>query len=200
MRIHRKVSDGGDMNLMMDFIDDRLNKEKGTMGGNKGLPQLVCNMVDFFCGKHPWEEFHGKGKVIIHPIIVVNSRLFGVRGINCIMQHKLHQRIHENEILREHIDEIGDLLVMDYDMLILVASWSYKDFGQFHNLLYSYQAYAKKGQDIMTRCDSYRHYVMNKWELEMTEKDKKKFKRGYKKVVKAILGTRGNIKTKGMTP
>ena len=29
IRVHRKVADGGDMNLMMDFIDDRLNKKKG---------------------------------------------------------------------------------------------------------------------------------------------------------------------------
>lgn len=190
MRVHRKISDGGDMNQMMDFIDDRLNKEKGKTGGNKGLPQLVSNMEDFFTGKHPWKECYGKGKVIVHPIVVVNSRLFGVRGINYIMQHKLHQRILESKILREHIDKIGDLLVVDYDMLILVAAWSYKDFRKFHYLLHSYLTHVKKGQDMVRRCTSYRYYVMNKWELEMTEKDKKKFEHGYKKVVKAMLCTK----------
>jgi len=188
IRVHRKVADGGDMNLMMDFIDDRLNKKKGETGGNKGLPQLVSNMEDFFTGKAPWKEHYGKGNIVVHPIIVVNSRLFGVRGINYIMQHKLHKRILESEILREHIDKIGDLLVVDYDMMILVASYSYKDFRKFHNLLYSYQTYVRKGQDIVKQCTSYRYYVMNKWELEMTEKDKKKFGYSYKKVIKAMLG------------
>lgn len=85
MRVNRKVADGGNMNQMMDFIDNRLNKKKGETGGNKGLPQLVSNMEDFFTGKAPWKEYYGKGKVIVHPIIVINSRLFGVRGINYIM-------------------------------------------------------------------------------------------------------------------
>ena len=180
MRVNRKVADGGNMNQMMDFIDNRLNKKKGETGGNKGLPQLVSNMEDFFTGKAPWKEYYGKGKVIVHPIIVINSRLFGVRGINYIMQHKLQQRILESEILREHIDEIEDLLIVDYDMMILVASWSYKNFRKFHNLLYGYQTYVRKGRDIVTRCTSYRHYVMNKWELEKTKKDEKKFGYNYK--------------------
>lgn len=187
MRVNRKVADGGNMNQMMDFIDNRLNKKKGETGGNKGLPQLVSNMEDFFTGKSPWKEYYEKGKVIVHPIIVINSRLFGVRGINYIMQHKLQQRILESEILREHIDEIEDLLIVDYDMMILVASWSYKNFRKFHNLLYGYQTYVRKGRDIVTRCTSYRHYVMNKWELEKTKKDEKKFGYNYKKVLKAML-------------
>ena len=189
MRVQRKAADGGDMNLLMDFIDDRLNKEKKTGGKNKGLPQLVNNMEDFFTGKYPWKEYYGKGKVVVHPIMVVNSRLFGVRGINYIMNQKLKLRILGSEILKAHEKQIGDLLVIDYDMLILVASWSYKDHVQFHNLLYSYQTHVRKAQDIVTQCDSYRHYVMNKWEREMTEKDKKKFELGYKRMVKAIIGT-----------
>jgi len=189
MRVQRKAADGGDMNLLMDFIDDRLNKEKKTGGKNKGLPQLVNNMEDFFTGKYPWKEYYGKGKVLVHPIMVVNSRLFGVRGINYLMNQKLKLRILESEILKIHEKQIGDLLVIDYDMLILVASWSYKDHAQFHNLLYSYQTHVRKAQDIVTQCDSYRHYVMNKWEREMTEKDKKKFEIGYKRMVKAMIGT-----------
>lgn len=187
MRVHRKVSDGGDIKLMMDFIDDRLNKDKGKSGGNKGLPQLISNMEDFFKGNSPWKEFYGKGRVIIHPIIVVNSRLFGIQGINYIMQRKLKQRILESEVLKNHVDNIGDLLVIDYDMLILVVSWAYKDHAQFHHLLYSFQTHVRKAQNMVTRCASYRHYVMNKWETEMTEVDKKKFQRGYKKVIRAML-------------
>jgi hypothetical protein len=64
--------------------------------------------------------------------------------------------------------------VIDYDMLILVVSWAYKDHAQFHHLLYSFQTHVRKAQNMVTRCASYRHYVMNKWEKEMTEVDKKK--------------------------
>ena len=188
MRVQREAADGGNMDMLMNFIDDRLNKEKKTRGRNKGLPQLVNNMEDFFTGKHPWKEFYGKGKVVVHPIIVVNSRLFGVRGINYLMNQKLKLRILGNEILKAHEKQIGDLLVIDYDMLILVASWSYKDFGQFHNLLYSYQTHVRNGRDMVTRCTSYRHFVMNKWEMGMKEKDKKKFECGYKKVIRNIMG------------
>ena len=99
MRVQREAADGGNMDMLMNFIDDRLNKEKKTRGRNKGLPQLVNNMEDFFTGKHPWKEFYVKGKVVVHPIIVVNSRLFGVRGINYLMNQKLKLRILGNEIL-----------------------------------------------------------------------------------------------------
>ena len=54
--------------------------------------------------------------------------------------------------------------------------------------MYSYQAYVRKGQDIVKQCTSYRYYVMNKWELEMAKKDKKKFGHHYKKMIKAMLG------------
>ena len=188
MRVQREAADGGNMDLLMNFIDDRLNKGKKTGGRNKGLPQLVNNMEDFFIGKRPWKEYYGKGKVVVHPIIVVNSRLFGVRGINYLMNQKLKLRILGNEILKAHEKQIGDLLVIDYDMLILVASWSYKDFGQFHNLLYSYQTHVRNGRDMVTLCTSYRHFVMNKWEMGMKEKDKKKFECGYKKVIRNIMG------------
>ena len=77
--------------------------------------------------------------------------------------------------------------MIDYDMLILVVSWAYKDHAQFHHLLYSFQTHVRKAQNMVTRCASYRHYVMNKWEKEMTEVDKKKFQRGYKKVIRAML-------------
>lgn len=188
MRVQREAADGGNMDLLMNFIDDRLNKEKKTGGGNKGLPQLVNNMEDFFTGKHPWKEYYGKGKVVVHPIMVVNSRLFGVRGINYLMNQKLKLRILGSEILKAHEKQIGDLLVIDYDMLILVASWSYKDFRQFHNLLHGYQTHVRNGRDMVTRCTSYRQFVMNKWEMGMTEKDKKKFECGYKKIIKNLMG------------
>lgn len=192
IKVHRKVSDGGNIDLLMDFLDERLNKKKEKRSGNKGLPQLISNMEDFITGKGPWKEFYGKGKVKIHPILVINSRLFGVRGINYIMQDKLHHRVLESEILRDNQDRIANLLVIDYDILILVVAWSYKDFGQFYNLLYSYQTNIRNERDIVTRCASFRQYVMNKWELEMTEKDIKKFEDSYKKVFKIMLSINKN--------
>lgn len=75
--------------------------------------------------------------------------------------------------MRQHKGEIGDLLVLDYDMLILVVAQSYKNFGGFQNLMFSYLTYVRKAPNMVGMCDSYRHYVMNKWEREMTEKDKK---------------------------
>lgn len=186
MRVQRKVSDGGDMNLLMDFVDDRLNKNKSEGSGNHGIPQLVSNMEDFFGGKRPWKEFAKKGNIIIIPILVINSRLFGVRGIGYLMQKKMSERIMESEILRQHVKEIGELLVVDYDMLILVASRCYKSTALFHRILYSYQTHVRKATDMVTKSESYRHYVMNKWEREMTERNKKVFEHSYKKVIRKV--------------
>lgn len=187
MRVMRDVADGSDMSKMMAFIDDRLNKEKHGKGGNKGLVQLVSDMEDFFKGKRPWNDDYKKGNVIVHPILVVNSRLFGVRGINYIMQQRLNQRIAGSDVLSKHVREIGKLLVMDYDMFVLVSARAYKDFAQFHNLYYSYITHVRKAVEPVNRCASFRYYVMNKWELGMTDIDKHKFKRGYKEVIKGMM-------------
>ena len=186
MRVPRKEADGCDINLLLRYIDERLNKEKGKGSGNKGLPQLVSDMEDFFVEKHPWGDDCRKGNVIIHPILVVTSRLFGVRGINYMLQQKLLQRIDASDVLRKHKKEIGELLVMDYDMLILVASRAYKNHALFHNILYSYMTHLGKNKNNMNKYDSYRHFVMNRWEKEMNEVDKKIFKKGYKHVVKSM--------------
>ena len=187
MRVPRKEADGGDINLLLKYINDRLNKEKDNSCGNKGLPQLVSDMEEFFSGKKPWGNDSKKGNIMIHPILVVNSRLFGVRGINYLLKQKLQQRITESEILQKHTKEIGDLLVMDYDMLILVASRAYRNHALFHNILYSYLTHLRNSKGSMNQYDSYRHFVMNRWESEMTELDKKRFKKGYKHVVKGMV-------------
>ncbi len=186
MRVQRKVADGGDISLLTDFIEDRLNKDKGRGGGRKGLPQLVSNMEDFFAGKKPWGEDASRGNVKLHPILVINNRLFGVRGINFILQQKMQQRIAESEVLRDHKREIGDLLVVDYDMLVLVVARAYKNHSLFHNMLFGYTTYLRKNMGNPNQYDSYRHYVMNRWEQEMTKRDKKVFQRGYKQIVRSI--------------
>ena len=188
MRIKKQVADGSDMRELMSFLDDRLNKKKGDSGKNKGLPQLVGYMEDYFSDKQPWGMERRQGRMKVHPILVVNSRLFGVRGINDILQRKLDKRVHESVILNAHEKDIGKLLVIDYDMLVLVASWAHKDFSMFQSLMYSYLTHVRKAQTPVDRCTSYRHFVMNKWEDEMTKNDLKKFKRGYKSTVRNMAG------------
>lgn len=187
MRVMRDIADGSDMAKMMTFIDDRLNKEKQGKGGNKGLTQLVSDMESFFKGEKPWYDDYKKGNVSIHPILIVNSRLFGVRGLNFIMQQKMNKRIEDSDILSTHRKEIEELVVMDYDMFVLVSAWAYKDFAQFHRLYYSFVTYVNQAQQTVNRCASFRHYVMNKWEREMTEMDKQKFQKGFKEVVKGVM-------------
>lgn len=187
MRVDRRVSDGNDMNTVMEFIDDRLNKTKGIHRGNKGLPQLISNMEDYFSGKTPWEGIYKKRSVKVYPIIVVHNRLFGVRGINYIMQEKMRHRIMESEVLREHVAEIGELLVVDMDMMILVSAKSNGSFSLFHQAAFGYQAHVKKGPGIYDRYDSFRNCVMNKWANEKSKKSDRKFKKGYKALVKRLV-------------
>lgn len=87
-----------------------------------------------------------------------------------------------------HAGFIGSNLVnrLFHDMLILVASRAYRNHALFHNILYSYLTHLRKSKGSMKQYDSYRHYVMNRWEAEMTELDKKRFKTGYKHVVKGM--------------
>lgn len=187
MRVSRKVADGSDINNMMDFLEDRLNKRKGASGGNKGLPQLVSNMEDFFSGKAPWGKSSGKGNIKIYPVLVVNSRLLGVRGINYIMQNKLRQRIMESEILRNHMNEIGELLVTDMDMMILVTAYSNGDFALFQRAFFGYQTHIKRPMNYYDRYDSFRNYLMNMWSEEKSVKQTRHFKKGYKALVKSIV-------------
>ena len=192
MRIRKQVADGSDMMELIDFLDERLNKKKGDTGKNKGLPQLVVYMENFFSGNQPWGIGERKGRIKVHPILVVNNRLFGVRGINDILQRKLNQRICESVILNAHANDIGKLLVIDYDMLVLVAAWAHKDFSRFQSLMYSYLTYVKGMKTPVERCTSYRHFVMNKWEDEMTKDDLKMFKQGYKSIVRSMAGLKHN--------
>jgi hypothetical protein len=187
MRVLKEVAEGNDMIAVMGYIDDRLNKEKGKEGGNKGIPQLIRDMEEFFSGKLPWgQDFRG-GNIKIHPVLVVNSRFFGVRGINYILQQKMIQRISESDILRNHTKEIGDLLVLDYDILFLVVAQSYKNISNFQDLMFSYLTHIRKTQDVYERCDSFRHYVMNKWEGTMTKKSQKRLRYSLKRIMQNMM-------------
>lgn len=187
MRVDRQISEGDDMNSIMDYIESRLNKRKGVTGGNKGLPQLVSNMEDFFSGKAPWNHALRKGKFKLYPVLVVNSRFFGVRGVNYIMQNKMRQRIMESEILRSHMDKIGELLVTDMDMMILTSAHSYRNFAQFQRAYFDYQNHVKRPLNAYDRYDSFRNFVMNKWAAEKSVKQTQCFKKGYKAMCKSLV-------------
>ena len=197
MKVSSDVADGNDIDALIEYLDDRLNHSKGGPGeGNSGLPQLVSNMEDYFKGKVPGEKDYDKGMVKLHPILVVNSRLFTVRGLNYIMQYKMAKRIQESTILSEHKNQIGELLVLDYDMLLLTVVWCYHDSAEFHRLFYSYMHSVKNAGTPDIRYNSFRSYAMNLFEKEMNDPvKKKKFKKSFKRVVKKLLKDRMMVKT-----
>lgn len=192
MKVKSEVADGNDIDALIDYFDDRLNHSKeGSGDGNSGLPQLVSNMEDYFNGKVPGEKDYAKGKVKLHPVLVVNSRLFTVRGLNHIMQYKLAKRIQESEVLSEHEDEIDELLVLDYDVLLLTIVWCYHDSAEFHRLFYMYMHSVKNASTPDARYNSFRSFAMNLFEKEMKDPVKKrKFQKGFKRVVKKLLKDR----------
>ena len=187
IRVDRNVSDASDMGVVMKYIDDRLNKEKDSQGGNKGLTQLIRNIEDYYTGKTPWAGMAEKGSITVSPVLVVNSRLFGVRGINFIMQKKMKHRIMESDVLRNHVDEIAELLVVDMDMMILVCAMSNNRFEFFQQTVFDYQTHTKNGRGPYDKFDSYRNYNMNKWAYNKTEDSDRQFQRGYKTLVNILV-------------
>ena len=197
MRESSDVADGNDIDALIEYLDDRLNHSKNGPGdSNSGLPQLVSNMEDYFKGKVPGEMDYDKGKVKLHPILVVNSRLFTVRGLNYIMQYKLAKHIQESAVLSEHEDEIGELLVLDYDMLLLTVVWCYHDSAEFHRLFYMYMHSVENASTPDARYNSFRSFAMTLFEKEMKDPmKKKKFQKGFKRVVKKLLKDRLKVET-----
>ena len=55
MRVMKEVADGRDMTELLKYIDNRLNHKKDKHEGNKGVPQLVKDMENYFQGKFPPE-------------------------------------------------------------------------------------------------------------------------------------------------
>lgn len=186
MRVEKSVADGSDIDKMMLFLEDRLNKKKGASGANKGIPQLIRNMEDFFTGKEPWGASFRKGSIVLQPIIVVNSRLFGVRGINYILQEKMNQRILQSDVLKEHKNQIAKLLVLDLDSLILLAARSYKNFAVFQNACYSYQSYLQKQPSSFAQYDSFKIFIINLLRNEKENRRSRVFEKGYKAIVRGL--------------
>lgn len=190
MKVRGDIASGNDMDELMTYLDKRLNyKKSGSKEGNKGIPQLVTFMEDFFENKVPSEKRdYRKAKKKLHPILVINDRVFTVRGINHIMQEKFINRIRESDILKSHVNEIESILVMDYDVLLLTIIWCYHDFAEFQRILNGYMTVLKKAKTPIEVCNSFRAYVMALFEKEMKNPVKKrKFENGYKKVVNYLL-------------
>ena len=187
MRVMKEVAEGEDMNKVLEYIDSRLNYKKQKSGEhNKGIPQLISNMEEFFSQKKPWLNICAKGNVRVHPILVVHSRTFTTRGLNAILQQRMEERIAESEILKIHKKEIRELTVIDYDMLLITIAWSYKDFAQMHHLIYNYHHHIKNSQRVEEKNISFRGFAMNWMEKVMPYYDKK-FEHGFKRIVTKMI-------------
>jgi len=187
MRVMKEVAEGDDMNKVLEYIDSRLNHKKQKSGEqNKGIPQLISDMEEFFSQKKPWLNICAKGNVRVHPVLVVHSRTFTTRGLNVILQQRMEERIAESEILKIHKKEIRELTVIDYDMLLITIAWSYKDFSQMYHLICDYHHYIINSQKAEERNISFRGFAMNYMEKEMPYYSRK-FKHGFKRIVTKMI-------------
>ena len=101
------------------------------------------------------------------------------------------KRIQESAILSEHENEIGNLLVLDYDMLLLTVVWCYHDSAEFHRLFYMYMHSVEHASTPDGRYNSFRSFAMNLFEKEMKDPvKKKKFQKGFEKSVSLLLRDR----------
>lgn len=189
MRVKKEVADGRNMNELLIYIDKRLNHKKDNDEGNKGIPQLVRDMEDYFNGLFP-PEFKGwnKNRQKVHPILVINSRVFTSRGVNQILQIRMRERIEESEVLRAHKQRIDDLLLIDYDLLVILLSKIRGDVSQLMKLKRSYTIHTKRATDPMERYISFRGYVMRIWEKERNRKNDRKLEKGFKEVTSSLTG------------
>lgn len=168
LKMKRGMEDGTDIDRVMTFMDEQLNKKKDDKKGNKGLTQLVQFMEEYFQGDFP--DVYGcprkpvKENMRVHPILVMSNRLFSVRGVNYVLQHKLNERIDESEILRQRKKQIEGLIVMDLDMVMFLAS-AKGGFTLFRNMMSSYLTQLRKGQQDYHEYSSFRVFTMNRLEL-----------------------------------
>lgn len=189
MRVLKEVADGRDTDGLLKYIDYRLNHKKDKYEGNKGVPQLVKDMEDYFQGKFP-SEFRewNKNRQKVQPILVINSRVFTSRGVNQILQAKMRERIEESEVLRVHKKRIDDLLVIDYDMLVVLLSKIRGDFTQLLKLKRDYQYHTQRATTPLERFVSFRGFAMRKWESERNKKNDRKIEKGFKEVTSSLTG------------
>lgn len=189
MRVKKEVADGRDMNELLKYMDDRLNHKKDKEEGNKGILQLVRNMEDYFKGLFPPEfKEWNRNRQKVQPILVINSRAFTSRGANQILQAKMRMRIEESEVLRMHKNRIDDLLLIDYDLLVILLSKIRGDFSQLLKLKKDYINHTQKATEPVERYISFRGYVMRIWEKGRNKKNDRKFEEGFKEVTSSLTG------------
>lgn len=177
------------MTELLKYIDNRLNHKKDKHEGNKGVPQLVKDMENYFQGKFPPEfQEWNRNRQKVQPILVINSRVFTSRGVNQILQDRMRERIEESEVLRLHKKRIDDLLVIDYDMLVILLSKIRGNFAQLIKLKREYQYHTKRATTLLERFVSFRGFAMRKWENERNKKNDRKIEKGFKEVTRNLTG------------
>lgn len=189
MRVMKEVADGRDLKELLEYIDKRLNHKKDDSEGNKGIPQLVRDMEDYFKGQFPPEfKDWNRNRQRVHPILVINSRVFTSRGVNHILQIRMGERIEESEVLRQYKHRIDDLLIIDYDLLVILLSKIRGDVSQLLKLKRDYTNHTRRATEPMERYISFRSYVMRIWEKERNKKNDRKLEKGFKEVTNRLTG------------
>jgi len=186
LKLPREVVDGHDMNAFMAFVDKKLDHEKDEKLGDKGIPQLVKDIEEFFNGEFPYEKDHKKGNVKVHPILVVNDKTFSARGFNNIMEDKFVKRVNANETLQKRQREIDHLLVMDFDILFMCSVRTRGNFAHFAYMVNSYFHNCLQSSNVMQQNESFRNYWMNKWADNMGKHSKNEFSKSFRKQIRKL--------------
>ena len=108
--------------------------------------------------------------------------------MNQILQDRMRERIEESEVLSLHKKRIDDLLVIDYDMLVILLSKIRGNFALLMKLKREYQYPAKRATAPIERFVSFRGFAMRKWENERNKKNDRKIEKGFKEVTRNLTG------------
>lgn len=187
LHVPKEVADGHDINKLVDYVDMNLDHPKDDNNGNKGIPQLIRDMEDYFCGKFPNEKDCHKHNVKVHPILVVSDRIVSIRGFNWMMEDRMRRRINSSQMLSARSEEIEHLLVIDIDMLIMSAVMAHHNFAYFSYMMNSYSRNTLTSQDVFAQNESFRNYWMNRWDANMKPRDRELFKQNVKRLVRTLM-------------
>jgi hypothetical protein len=187
LHVPKEVADGHDISKFINYVDVNLDHHKDESDGNKGIPQLIQDMEDYFGGKFPNEKDYHKSNVKVHPILVVSDKIVSIRGFNQMMEDRMNRRLTNSKILSAHRKEIDHLLVIDIDMLIMSAVVAYHNFAYFSYMLSSYFHNVLQSGDVFMHNESFRNYWMNRWDVKMKTCDRELFTQNFKRVIKEIM-------------
>lgn len=187
LHVPKEVADGHDISRLIHYVDVNLDHLKDENDGDKGIPQLIRDMEDYFCGKFPNEKDFHKSNVKVHPILVVSDRIVSIRGFNWMMEDRMRSRINNSQILSAHSERINHLLVIDIDMLIMSAVVAHHNFAYFSYMMNSYFRNVLTSENVFAQNESFRNYWMNRLDSIMKPQDRERFKQNVKRVVKALI-------------